>query len=483
MKDAGFDKSTDNYGNGHLEGKSWFLGIGISEYQNSRKFRKLSNAEKDVRDIHKCLCEKYHVETLKLLLGREATVSAIINTLHDCVDSLSEEDKLLIYFSGHGRKKASKSNRHFDFWVPFDADPDDYHSVIGNAQIIDIFDKIPARHVFLISDSCYSGSFLDSRAGIHENEEIHLPRARVHELYESKKSRWGLFSANGNQVAADGPPGKNSPFAAAILTVISQHQGSYINAGLFGQMVIEQAARNTSNQNAICNIILNCGDDNGQYVFWQRERPKPMPPISSEKTREKPENKSLSFPAYPAEGKLAKNIPSINKKTLYAMEKSLRQTCELMLKNLEIPIQADRWALRDYCTNKAHVTVDLLNEIQDLKEGLGQFSLSSASLFNRVVGIQNKFTQHLSQKQFQFTDTETSAELFQFIKSPLFKTDAKLQESKRIVQQAFEDNLEQKNILRDYLIDTSIQLQLLYLILEKIVSSTGGHELPSHIMN
>lgn len=461
MKGTGFDRSNDGYGHWSPEGESWFLGIGIDEYQDGQKFRKLHNAVKDVMDIGNLLNEHYLIDKFKFLLNDKATRRAIINTLHGLAKKLTENDKLLIYFSGHGNREELDPILSFSFWVPVDARLDDVSSVINSDTIIGYLKKIKARHVFLISDSCYSGSFLSSRSVFQEKADL-----RYAKELENNKSRWGLFSAKANQVAADGDPGENSPFADAILTVLSQHQNAYINVGLFVNEVARQAKKNAPDQDVVYNPIIGCGDKNGQYIFWRRNGIENLP-----------------FPAYPAGRKLANNLPSINKKTLCVMEKSLRKTCELMLKDLDIPIQADRWALRDYCTNKAHITVDLLSEIQGLKEELGQFSLSSGPLFNRVVGIQKKFTQHLSQKQFQFTDTETSAELFQFIKSPLFKTDAKLQESKRIVQQAFEDNLEQKNILRDYLIDISIQLQLLYLILEKIVSSTGDHELPSHIMN
>ena len=168
---------------------------------------------------------------------------------------------------------------------------------------------------------------------------------------------------------------------------------------------------------------------------------------------------------------------------LTAMEKSLRQTCELMLKDLKIPLQEDRWALRDYCINKAHATVELLNEVQILRDELDDFLLSSGSLFDRVVDILNKFDGHLSHKHFQFIDTAESAKLSRFINSPIEETAFQLKESKCIVKQAATDDPEQKNILKDRLSDTFVQLQLLYLILEKIVSATGQHKLRSPFLN
>ncbi|MCO6494005.1 MAG: caspase family protein [Phaeodactylibacter sp.] len=294
MKGTGFDISNDGYDQWSPEGESWFLGIGIDEYQDGQKFRKLHNAVKDVMDIGNLLNENYLIDKFEFLLNDKATRRAIINTLHRLAIKLTENDKLLIYFSGHGYKEELDSTLSFTFWVPVDAQHDDPSSVISNDAIIEYLKKIKARHIFLISDSCYSGTFLNSRSIVQR-----IPDLDFAKRLENYRSRWGLFSAEGNQIAADGIPNKNSPFASAILTVLSQHQDQFINAGLFVEEVARQAKRNAPDQDAVYNPINRCGHENGQYIFWRRKEKIAFPISPPEDDNENIDETSDKIPPPP----------------------------------------------------------------------------------------------------------------------------------------------------------------------------------------
>ena len=65
-------------------GKTYFIGIGISQYQN---ISKLPNAVKDVKDILKLLIEKYQFSKEKsiLLFDEEATRENIIQLFDEFV--------------------------------------------------------------------------------------------------------------------------------------------------------------------------------------------------------------------------------------------------------------------------------------------------------------------------------------------------------------------------------------------------------------
>lgn len=503
MKGTGFDRSNDGYGQWSPEGESWFLGIGIDEYQEGQKFRRLHNAVKDVTDIGNLLSERYYIDKSEFLLNEKATRSAIINTLHQLAKVLTQKDKLLIYFSGHGYKEELDSILSFTFWVPVDAKPNDVSSIISNNTILEYLKTIKARHIFLISDSCYSGSFLDSKVIILENTadlEIAIG-------YESKKSRWGLFSANRDEVAADGSPGENSPFAAAIITVLSQHQDQFINGGLFVDKVVKQANRNAPSQHAVYNPINGCGDNNGQYVFWRRLTPLSLPnqpkndqndithwnkantgevglPLKQKyPPKETPKINLLPFPFYEVDRELEINIPYITKSILNAMEKSLRQCRDFLLKGVDLNLQGGRWAIRDFCVQKAHTTVDMLNELDSLNEELEKYPLGSETLFDRVSYLEGKFTNELHGSQFQFVSEVEQKELTHAFNSPLEEAAFQFQKCREIVLQAVDDDLGQKLGLKNRLSDISTQLQLLYLLLEKLVSATDTQDWISEALN
>jgi uncharacterized caspase-like protein len=100
-----------------LRGTSWFFGIGFNQYL---EYQKLHNAVKDVQDIQHLLCEKYDLdaENVFLLFDEEATEVNIISQLDHLASVIQPEDKLILYYSGHGHLN---KNTELGYWIPHDA--------------------------------------------------------------------------------------------------------------------------------------------------------------------------------------------------------------------------------------------------------------------------------------------------------------------------------------------------------------------------
>ena len=113
---------------------------------------KLKTAEADARAIEKMLHEAYGFQT-KLLLN--ATRQQIIAALNTYRRELATDANLLLYYAGHGYndKEAEKT-----YWLPVDASRDDSANWIVADEITSGIRAIPARHVLVVSDSCYSGT-------------------------------------------------------------------------------------------------------------------------------------------------------------------------------------------------------------------------------------------------------------------------------------------------------------------------------------
>ena len=133
------------------KGKNYFLGIGINDYTGG--LAALHNAVRDVERVGQILNEKYDFDILHILTNAQATRSEILKQLR-ALQSLSKDDSLLIYYSGHGHLAPEDG-----YWIPVNADADDIHDYIPNAQLRGLIRAIPTRHTLLIADSCYSGSF------------------------------------------------------------------------------------------------------------------------------------------------------------------------------------------------------------------------------------------------------------------------------------------------------------------------------------
>src|SRR5690606_3941134 len=98
-------------------------------------------------------------------------------------------------------------------------------------------EDMPALHILLISDACFSASLFDHsrrRSGLVEQE------------MEQRKSRWALCSGRHDQEVADGEPGGNSPFAAAILYCLQHNQRSALRVSALTEQVVEMTRANYS---------------------------------------------------------------------------------------------------------------------------------------------------------------------------------------------------------------------------------------------
>lgn len=236
-----------------LAGKSWFFGIGINEYQH---FSNLNNAVKDVKDLIILLQEQYGLDPdLVVTLFDEAAVrDNIIEELYALIKKIGPEDKLLIYYSGHGHLDP---DTNLAYWIPQDARQQRTSSYIPNSIIRDLIKTIPSLHTLLISDSCFSGSLFVRGASRSDEAADEL---------EQRRSRWGISSGRHDEAVYDGDPGTNSPFAASILKVLNRNRQAKLNVARLADQVVEMTRANY-HQLPEGNPLFGVGHDGGQYVF------------------------------------------------------------------------------------------------------------------------------------------------------------------------------------------------------------------------
>lgn len=242
-------------GQPHLsgQGKSWFFGIGINEYQ---AFPKLYNAVKDVEDVSKLLLKKYdiHPECVLMLTDNDATREKIIDRLDWLISNIEPKDKLIIYYSGHGHLDKITER---GYWIPYDAKKGKTSFYIRNSTIRDYIKDINSLHTLLLSDSCFSGTLF-----VRGSQRS----ATVMDELEMIPSRWAICSGRHNEEVYDGEPGKNSPFAESIIDVLNRNKKQALNIIKVADHIIEQTRANYT-QLPEANPLHGVGHKGGQYVF------------------------------------------------------------------------------------------------------------------------------------------------------------------------------------------------------------------------
>ena len=230
--------------------------IGINEYKDP-KISDLKTAINDATAMAKLLGERYGFSDIKLLLDHEATRGSIYRALRKLVSSTKPDDSVLIYYAGHGDLDRLTND---GWWIPSDAKGGDPVTYLENVTVQSLIKNMKARHVLVISDSCYSGTLFGTARAIPPiiDDKYYL------NLY-NEKSRWGMTSGNKTPVADDGTGG-HSVFAYQLLKELRKSDKPYISAQeLYTR--IAPIVSNNSEQTPLCRPIRNTGDQGGEFVF------------------------------------------------------------------------------------------------------------------------------------------------------------------------------------------------------------------------
>jgi WD40 repeat protein len=135
--------------------KSHAFIIGINEYQN---YAKLKTAVNDAKKVAEVLKEKQKFDVQLLL---DATYCEIKELLEKTIiERVEPEDRVFFYFAGHG--VATDGDRHpGGYIIPADAQRGSSKSNnrISMKMLHDSLDRLPCRHLLLILDCCFAGTF------------------------------------------------------------------------------------------------------------------------------------------------------------------------------------------------------------------------------------------------------------------------------------------------------------------------------------
>ncbi|MFQ5526960.1 MAG: caspase family protein, partial [Thermoanaerobaculia bacterium] len=204
------------------------LVIGNKAYQ---KLPELDTAVNDAREIAELLEGKYG---FKVRLMVDATRYQTMTALNELRESLTREDNLLVYYAGHGKRDDKGETA---YWQPVDADPVNPVNWIPSAVVTEHLDLVPAKHVFVVADSIYSG--LRTRAsiarlprGMSDEERFHHIR-----LLLAKRARLVLTSGNSSPEAAGDQD--HSRFSTALLSVLRDNDG-VLEASKFYRELLDQ---------------------------------------------------------------------------------------------------------------------------------------------------------------------------------------------------------------------------------------------------
>ena len=171
------------------------------------------NISKDLQDIYGFEVELIH----------NPTKEDILRELHKYAQKeYAPEDQLLIFFAGHGDFNTVGKMGYLVSQDTKKPEDDEYRvSYFSHSYFRDFIDRMPCKHIFLVMDTCYSGTFDERLAMRGEAEDVSnsLSQADI-ERMRTYTTRWYLTSGANEQVP------DNSLFARALLDALRSEGGS-----------------------------------------------------------------------------------------------------------------------------------------------------------------------------------------------------------------------------------------------------------------
>lgn len=182
--------------------------IGIDDYEN-KSIHNLSTPVSDASAIADLLETDYAYKQTNLktevirLFNKQATLTRIRDLLTETLPQLdlTEGDRLIFYFAGHGLPRTNDDGPE-GYLVPQDADPGKPDSFLPMREVSKELSKLACHHLLVILDCCFAGTFrwVGSRDMIPVLKTIH----REHYYRFIRYPAWQLItSAAHDQEALD----------------------------------------------------------------------------------------------------------------------------------------------------------------------------------------------------------------------------------------------------------------------------------------
>lgn len=194
--------------------KSWAIVVGIDNYA---KWPKLEYASHDAQAVADTLTGQFGFPSSQVIVlkNEQATRNNILAAFHDRLsdDRTGRNDRVFVFFAGHGATRQLASGRDLGYIIPVDSDPKELATdAIAMTDIQNIAESMQAKHVMFVMDACYSGLGL-TRGG---------PSSSSFLRENARRSARQMLTAGGaDQQVADAGPNGHSVFTWVLLQALA----------------------------------------------------------------------------------------------------------------------------------------------------------------------------------------------------------------------------------------------------------------------
>lgn len=247
----------------YVNGAFRALIIGNNEYKDPEGlWNPLKTPINDAEAVVALLQKRYGFNRAHISLLKNATRAQILSEFSKLAKVSKENDSIFIYYAGHGY---SDPDTQEAYWIPVDAVGKQDYTYVRNSTIKSKLTVVAdhAKHVFLVSDSCFSGTLL--REG-HRGLKMAEKTDQYYRKVAQKKSVQILAAGGLEYVDDDYKQTGHSPFTYYFIEQLKQSPENYFSATEVSLEVTKAVSKNVY-QTPEKGVLHGAGDNNGEFFF------------------------------------------------------------------------------------------------------------------------------------------------------------------------------------------------------------------------
>ena len=260
-------------------GRFHALIIGINKY---KEWRPLQTAVKDANAVRETLIRRYGFKAEHIIhrTDNQATRLGIIRDLRRLAAGLGNSDNLLIYYAGHGQLDDLTGD---GYWIPVEGRLKDPVTWISHSTIKNILssERVKAKNVVVIADSCYSGQLLRGGPSLLSLSDAGYRQKLI--TLAARRSRQ-VITSGGLEPVADGGRDGHSLFAYYLIKALNENQHDLIDLENLFHNKVWQPVTEIGGQRPNTGRLKTPMDEDGQFVLVSNSRQ----PTAPEKTAPRP---------------------------------------------------------------------------------------------------------------------------------------------------------------------------------------------------
>jgi uncharacterized caspase-like protein len=250
-------------------GRSYALIIGNKDYSDS-KFSKLETPHEDARSLVNVLMTRYGFTT-ELILGDEVRslflldrpARELYSLLDDLEESMTSDDRLLIFYAGHGHLDESTGKA---YWIPVEAHKGRRSEFISADAIVSALRGIKARSVLVLADSCFSGALFRGPSPGPDPSEEELASSLAKDAERPSRV---LIASGGTEPVLDGGGSGHSIFMRKLLDALANPIRPIFSARELHVRRLKPTVSGSVKQVPQYDYLRESGHDAGDFVFVQ----------------------------------------------------------------------------------------------------------------------------------------------------------------------------------------------------------------------